>query len=75
MPGVVSNHAIVAVPSEAGHVVSDKLFVKARLGPTRLITSLRPVARRIRREEFVDEEQFVPQQAKFKLGVSQDEPA
>src|SRR5262249_31729273 len=64
-----------SVPSGAGEIIAYVLLVKTRLAVPRSIPLQRPETRRIGREDFVDEGEMNVQKPKFKLRVSNDDPA
>jgi hypothetical protein len=56
-------------------IVPDKLFVERILGPPGLVRGLVPKPRGVRREGFVDPNNFSVPFAELKFGVGQDKPA
>ena len=57
------------VPFNGTDVILYILFVIAFLGPARRVSVLGPEPGRIRRENLIDENEFVVDQAKLKLGI------
>src|SRR5260370_256292 len=62
-------------PLHSLEVVANKLFVKRSLRTARAVMRGGPEARGIRREGFVDPDQFIIEQAKFKFRVGEDDAA
>src|SRR6266853_1529868 len=62
-------------PLHSLEVVANKLFVKRRLRTAGAVVGGGPKARRIRSEGFVDPDQFIVEQAKFKFRVGEDDAA
>ena len=63
------------VPADAFEVVADVLLVERRLRPAGRVALGGPEARRIRRQRFVNPDQFVADQPELKLGIGQQDAA
>src|SRR5712692_851553 len=62
-------------PLHSLEVVANKLFVKRSLRTAGAVMRGGPETRRIRREGFVDPDQFIIEQAKFEFRVGEDDAA
>src|SRR5260370_3346034 len=63
------------VPTDPLEIVANKLFVVRRLGAAGLITFGRPKTRGVGGQRFVNPDEFVADQAKFELGVGEQDAA
>src|SRR4029450_6576629 len=61
------------VPADPLEVVAHELLVEARLSASGLVLRLWPEARRVGREDFVDQDQLATRHTKLELGIGDDD--